>query len=175
MPARCHGTVGQLVLVTADPPHNPGPGEPPRTYTALDLVKQLTAQGLISAAAIQKLLNRFKEQSGGSVDRDIELAIRHAEVLMAHLITAQNTYVVHSDNPDHYSDNRPVVSTIDAGGSEYKHVWYADPDDPHNHPAPDNPALAVVPNASGKLFELFIAEPHQIGVIELGDEEQDRR
>jgi hypothetical protein len=149
-------------------------GEPPRNYTDLDLLKQLTAQGLISAAAIDKVLSRVAEQSAGSADKDIELAIGHAKVLLAHLITAQTARVVRSDDPDHYSDGRPVVGTVDAGGQEYKHVWYADPDDPHNHPAPDQAALATVSNSTGRVFQLFIAEPHKLATIELGDEERDR-
>jgi hypothetical protein len=37
-------------------------GSQPLNSTALDLLKQLTAQGLITARAIQKLLNRVKQQ-----------------------------------------------------------------------------------------------------------------
>ncbi len=150
-------------------------GGPPRKYTELDTLKQLTAQGLISAAAIDKMLSRVEEQSAGSAESDTKLAIAHAKVLLAHLITAQTAHVAGSDDPDHYSDGRPVVSTIDAGGQTFKHVWYADPDDPRNHPAPDQPAVAEVMNSTGQVWKLFIAGPHELGAIELGDEEKDRR
>jgi hypothetical protein len=145
-------------------------GGPPRKYTELDTLKQLTAQGLISAAAIEKVL----EEQSASPPKETKLAIAHARVLQAILITAQTAHVAGSDDPDHYSDGRPVVSTIDAGGQTFKHVWYADPDHPLNHPAPDQPSVALVMTSTGQVWKLFIAAPNELGAIELGDEEQDR-
>jgi hypothetical protein len=145
-----------------------------RRYTDLDLLKQITAQGLISTGAVEKVLARFKEQNPNSTNADIDLAIRHADVVKAQLMLANGERVVRSDDPEHYSDGRTVVGTVDCGGSEYKYVWYADPEHPYNHPAADQPAVAEVPDSNGRLWKVFVAESHKLGCYELGDEEQDR-
>ncbi|WP_431236661.1 hypothetical protein ACQ86B_17115 [Mycolicibacterium aichiense] len=149
--------------------------ESPPRYTDLDLLKQLTAQGLISAQAIAKVLGRFLEENPNFANnQDIQLAIRHADVITAQLLGANGERIAKSDDPDHFSDGRPVVGVIDAGGSEYKYVWFADPDHPYNHPAPDQPAVATVSNSTGRIFDTFVVAPHEVGAIELGDEEADR-
>lgn len=156
----------------------------PGRYTDLDLLKQIAAQGFVSANVIDKMLNpearaastpeevKALQTLSASLPQEIKTAIAHLKVLQA-LINTAKTYVARFD-PDHYSDGRPIISPVDAGGSEYLHVWQADPDHPFNHPAPGNPSVAVVPNSSGQLFKVFIAESHEIGVIELGDENRDR-
>jgi hypothetical protein len=87
-------------------------GQPPFNYTDLDLLKQLTTQGLVSARSVEKLLKRVKQQSAAS--EDIELAIAHASVLIALFISAKQ-YVANSGDPDHYSDGRPVVGRHNPG------------------------------------------------------------
>lgn len=154
------------------------------TYTDLDLLKQIAAQGSISVRAIDKMINpeagkastpadvQALKQASANLPQETKIAIAHLKVVQALVLTAQ-TRVAHFD-PDHYSDGRPVVSRVDVGGSEYLHVWQADPDHPYNHPAAGNPSVVEVPNASGQLFKLFIEDSHKVGVIELGDESQDR-
>jgi hypothetical protein len=43
-------------------------GQPPFDYTDLDLLKQVTARGLVSARSVEKLLKRVKQQSAASED-----------------------------------------------------------------------------------------------------------
>jgi hypothetical protein len=81
-------------------------GQPPFNYTDRDVLKQLTAHGLVTARSVEKLLKRVKQQSAAS--EDIELAITHASVLIA-LFTSAKQHVANSGDPDHYSDGRPVV------------------------------------------------------------------
>lgn len=128
--------------------------QPPNSYTDLDLLKQMTAQGLISAAAIQKVLGRFKEQNPDSTNGDIDYALSHTSVIMAHLITAQTERVVHSDDPDHYSDGRPVKTKYEAGSQEFEHVWYADPDHPYNQPGATPAGLVM--SSDGQLYSLSL-------------------
>ena len=92
---------------------------PSCSYTDLDLLKQLTAQGLISAAAIQNVLDRFKGQNPEATNADIEFASSHASVILAHMMTAQTERVVHAEDPDHYSDGRPVKTSYNAGDQEF--------------------------------------------------------
>jgi hypothetical protein len=159
----------------------------PGNYTDLDILKQIAAQGSISAAVIDKMLNpearmattpaeiQALQEESASLPENTRTAIAQLKVLQTLVITAQS-HVAPSD-PHHYSDGRPVVSIVDAGGSEYKHVWQADPDHPFNHPSDDDetqPAVAIVSNSAGQLFKLFVADSHKIGVLELGDEQKDR-
>lgn len=96
----------------------------------------------------------------------------HAEVLMAQLITAQTERVVHSEDPDHYSDGRLVKTPYKAGDLEFEHVWYADPQHPYNQPGAAPPGLVM--NSTGQTYSLFVAEPNKMDALELGDEEKDR-
>jgi hypothetical protein len=52
----------------------------------------------------------------------------------------------------------------------FEYVWYPDPNHPYNHPAPDQPAVVEVKDSTGRQWKLFIAGPHELGAIELGDE-----
>ena len=81
-------------------------GQPPFNYTDLDLLKQVTARGLVSARSVEKLLKRVKQQSAAS--EDVELAIAHTSVLIV-LLKSAKQYVANSGDPDHYSDGRSVV------------------------------------------------------------------
>jgi len=146
-------------------------------YTDLDLLKQIAAQGMLSAPEIEKRLGRFVAQHPEFAnDTDLKHALRHADVIKAQVMHVSGKRFAKEPDFDHYSDGRPVVVKVPVGDSNlvHKHVWYADPDHPHNHPAPDQPAVATIPDPIGRIFKLFVTAPHEIGVIELGDEERDR-
>jgi hypothetical protein len=144
-------------------------------YTDLDLLKQVAAQGMISAQSIEKLLGRFVEQNPDfAKNQDIQLAIRHADVIKAQLMGVNGDRVFESADHDRYSDGRPVVSTVNAGDSERKYVWYADPEHPYNNAAPDHPGTVEVTDSQGRIFKLFVSGQDELGSYELGDEERDR-
>jgi hypothetical protein len=155
---------------------------PPSKYTDLDLLKQIAAQGSISAGAIDKMLNpearaastpeevRALEEQSASLPQETKTAIAHLKVLQALIITAQ-IRVAQSD-PHHYSDGRPVKTPYKAGDQKFEHVWYADPDHPYNQPGATPPGLVMT--STGQVYSLFVAEPNKMEAVELGDEELDR-
>src|SRR4051794_38397966 len=100
---------------------------------------------MFSAPAIEKVLGRFvTEHPEFANNVDLKLAIRHADVIKAQVMHVSGKHFNRDPDLDHYSDGRPVIVTVPVGDSKYKHVWYADPAHPHNHPAPDQPAIATV-------------------------------